>query len=106
MPRKRINEPVVVTDEQILAYDNVPVPIAAQYIGWTPNKLYYALQDHQVPFGFVTERESEKRACGASWTYNISPGLLVAYKRGTLTVIPRADLIRLVQDAVSAATTK
>ena len=30
MPRKRINEPVVVTDEQILAYDNVPVPIAAQ----------------------------------------------------------------------------
>lgn len=71
MPRKRINEPVVVTDEQILAYDNVPVPIAAQYIGWTPNKLYYALQDHQVPFGFVAERESEKRACGASWTYNI-----------------------------------
>lgn len=106
MPRKRINEPVIVTDEQILAYDNVPVPIAARYIGWTPNKLYYALQDHQVPFGFVAERESEKRACGASWTYNISPGLLVAYKRGTLVTIPRADLVRLVQDAVLAASAK
>ena len=106
MARSRIHERVPITDEEILAYDNVPVPIAAQYIGWTPNKLYYALQDHQVPFGFVAERESEKRACGASWTYNISPGLLVAYKRGTLTVIPRADLIRLVQDAVSAASAK
>ena len=62
MPRKRINEPVIVTDEQILAYDNVPVPVAARYIGWTPNKLYYALQDHQVPFGFVAERESDKKS--------------------------------------------
>lgn len=106
MANQKNRERAPITDADILAYDNVPVPIAAQYIGWTPNKLYYALQDHQVPFGFVAERESEKRACGASWTYNISPGLLVAYKRGTLTVIPRADLIRLVQDAVSAATTK
>lgn len=106
MANQKNRERAPITDADILAYDNVPVPIAAQYIGWNANKLYYALQDHQVPFGFVAERESEKRACGASWTYNISPGLLVAYKRGTLTVIPRADLIRLVQDAVSAATTK
>ena len=89
-----------ITDADILAYDNVPVPIAAQYIGWTPNKLYYALQDHQVPFGFVAERESEKRACGASWTYNISPGLLVAYKRGTLVTVPRGDLAAIIRDVM------
>lgn len=101
--RQRIKERVPVTDADILAYDNVPVPVAAQYIGWTPNKLYYALQDHQVPFGFVAEVESDKRACGASWTYNISPGLLIAYKRGTLVTIPRGDLARVVQDALLAA---
>lgn len=101
--RPRIHERVPITDADILAYDNVPVPIAAQYIGWSANKLYYALQDHQVPFGFVAEQESAKRACGASWTYNISPGLLVAYKRGTLTIIPKGDLTAIIRDIVLSA---
>ena len=62
--------------------------------------MYYALQDRQVPFGFVTERESTARACGASWTYNISPGLLVAYKRGTLVRVPRGDLAAIIRDVM------
>lgn len=105
MPRNRIHDAPPVTDEQILTYDNVPVEVAARYIGWAPNKLYYALQDHQVPFGFIAETESAKRACGASWTYNISPGLLVAYKRGTLVTIPRGDLAQIVKDALLTAET-
>ena len=98
--RTKTRERVPITDADILAYDNVPVPIAAQYIGWNANKLYYALQDHQVPFGFVAERESTARACGASWTYNISPGLLVAYKRGTLVTVPRGDLAAIIRDVM------
>lgn len=100
MANQKNRERVPITDADILAYDNVPVPIAAQYIGWNANKLYYALQDHQVPFGFVAERESTARACGASWTYNISPGLLVAYKRGTLITIPRGDLAAIIRDVM------
>ena len=100
MANQKTRERVPITDADILAYDNVPVPIAAQYIGWNANKLYYALQDHQVPFGFVAERESTARACGASWTYNISPGLLVAYKRGTLVTIPRGDLAAIIRDVM------
>lgn len=100
MANQKNRERVPITDADILAYDNVPVPIAAQYIGWNANKLYYALQDHQVPFGFVAERESTARACGASWTYNISPGLLVAYKRGTLVTIPRGDLAAIIRDVM------
>ena len=100
MANQKNRERVPITDADILAYDNVPVPIAAQYIGWNANKLYYALQDHQVPFGFVAERESTVRACGASWTYNISPGLLVAYKRGTLVTIPRGDLAAIIRDVM------
>lgn len=100
MANQKNRERAPITDADILAYDNVPVPIAAQYIGWNANKLYYALQDHQVPFGFVAERESTARACGASWTYNISPGLLVAYKRGTLVTIPRGDLAAIIRDVM------
>lgn len=100
MANQKTRERVPITDADILAYDNVPVPIAAQYIGWNANKLYYALQDHQVPFGFVAERESTARACGASWTYNISPGLLVAYKRGTLVTVPRGDLAAIIRDVM------
>ena len=100
MANQKNRERAPITDADILAYDNVPVPIAAQYIGWNANKLYYALQDHQVPFGFVAERESSARACGASWTYNISPGLLVAYKRGTLVTIPRGDLAAIIRDVM------
>lgn len=100
MANQRNRERAPITDADILAYDNVPVPIAAQYIGWNANKLYYALQDHQVPFGFVAERESTARACGASWTYNISPGLLVAYKRGTLVTVPRGDLAAIIRDVI------
>ena len=100
MANQKNRERVPITDADILAYDNVPVPIAAQYIGWNANKLYYALQDHQAPFGFVAERESTARACGASWTYNISPGLLVAYKRGTLVTIPRGDLAAIIRDVM------
>lgn len=100
MANQRNRERAPITDADILAYDNVPVPIAAQYIGWNANKLYYALQDHQVPFGFVAERESTARACGASWTYNISPGLLVAYKRGTLVTVPRGDLAAIIRDVM------
>lgn len=100
MANQKNRERAPITDADILAYDNVPVPIAAQYIGWNANKLYYALQDHQVPFGFVAERESTARACGASWTYNISPGLLVAYKRGTLATVPRGDLAAIIRDVM------
>lgn len=100
MANQRNRERAPITDADILAYDNVPVPIAAQYIGWNANKLYYALQDRQVPFGFVAERESTARACGASWTYNISPGLLVAYKRGTLVTVPRGDLAAIIRDVM------
>lgn len=100
MANQKNRERVPITDADILAYDNVPVPIAAQYIGWNANKLYYALQDHQVPFGFVAERESTARACGASWTYNISPGLLVAYKQGTLVTVPRGDLAAIIRDVM------
>lgn len=34
------------------------------------------------------------------WKVLISPGLLVAYKRGTLVTIPRGDLSAIIRDVM------
>jgi hypothetical protein len=68
------------TDEQILAMDNVPVRLAAKYLGLSLTSTYYGLQQHVFPFGTGIQNP------GGKWTYQISPGLLVAYQRGTLKI--------------------
>lgn len=72
------------TDQEILAMDNVPPRTAAKYLGMGALSMYYALQQGVVPFGYAVQNP------GGKYTYHISPGLLVAYKRGTLRVELRA----------------
>lgn len=67
------------TDSEILQYANVPVDVAAKYVGMSTSTIYYALQDERAPFGFAVRRKGSD-----GWTYNISPGLLVKYKNGDL----------------------
>lgn len=76
MPRKRTTP--APTDEEILRYDNVPVDVAARYIGWSTATIYYALQDERAPFGMAVKSPK------GGWAYNISPGALVRYKHGEL----------------------
>lgn len=66
------------TEEEILAYDNVPVAVACAYINMSCPTMYRALQDERAPFGFASHNPD------GQWTYNISPGALVKYKRGEL----------------------
>ena len=33
------------TDEEIMAYDNVPIDVAARYIGWSSPTIYRALRE-------------------------------------------------------------
>ncbi len=73
------------TDQEILAMDNVPPRTAAKYLGMGALAMYYTLQQGVAPFGFATLNP------GGKYTYHISPGLLVAYKRGTLRIELRAD---------------
>lgn len=84
------------TDDEIMAYANVPVEIAAKYIGWTGHALRYALQDQRVPFGVATKVTSQ-------WSYNISPGGLVKYKRGDLPAYTLKDLESLVMERAEQA---
>ena len=41
------------TDEEIMAYDNVPIDVAARYIGWSSPTIYRALREERAPFGFA-----------------------------------------------------
>ena len=65
--RPKTRDLPAVTDQEILACDNVPVELAARYLGSSTATLYEALQDERVPFGWAVQRNS-------NWAYNISPG--------------------------------
>lgn len=92
MPRKA--KYVIPTDEEILSQDNVPVEMACRYIGWSSPTLYYALQDQRAPFGCAVKSPK------GGWAYNISPGLLVKYKRGDLPTYRLNELIGMAVDGI------
>ena len=54
--------------------------MAAKYLDVSLLSVYYALQQHVVPYGYAVKNP------GGKWSYHISPGLLVAYQRGTLKI--------------------
>nr|DAE41147.1 MAG TPA: Pyocin activator protein PrtN [Caudoviricetes sp.] len=93
MRPKTIETPPV-TDEDILALDNVPVSLAARYLGSSTATLYEALQDERVPFGWAVQRNS-------NWAYHISPGGLVKYKHGELTMYKLRDVSKIICEDVS-----
>lgn len=66
-------QPQAPTDDEILAYDNVPVAVAARYLNWTENTVRLALREGRASFGIAVKDDGV--------TYKISPGGLVKYKR-------------------------
>ncbi|MBQ9345793.1 MAG: hypothetical protein IJT94_00455 [Oscillibacter sp.] len=92
----RIREAAIPTDAEILAMNSVPLRTAALYIGWSDSTLAFALKQERAPFGFAVQNPELK-----SWSYNISPGLLVAYKRGTLPTYKLDEVINLAAEGVS-----
>ncbi len=90
----------VPTREEIMQYNSVPVEVAAKYIGISDKRLRFAMQDERVPFGFVSINYDAKTYSGNAYTYNISPGLLVAYKEGTLPASSMAGALNILIDAI------
>ena len=77
-PRTK-DRPPAPADEDILAYDNVPVDIAARYLDWTEQNVRLALREGRAPFGIAIRDRA--------LTYKISPGGLVRYKREGVPVM-------------------
>lgn len=71
-PRTRARPPIP-TDAEILAYDNVPVDVAARYLDWPEQTVRLALREGRATFGIAVKDKA--------LTYKISPGGLVKYKR-------------------------
>lgn len=91
---KKRSKASIPTDEEILAYDSVPIDVAATYLGKSSTTIRYQLEDAAtgdippVVYGYAVRNRDGAR----KWTYIISPGLLVAFKRGTV-VFCTADML-------------
>lgn len=66
-------------DDDIRAYDNVPVNVAADYLGVFPERLRNALKGGKMPFVGVS-------VDGEKSMFIISPGGLIGWKNGTIPV--------------------
>lgn len=95
MPKKTQHE--IPTEDEIMRQNNVPVEMAARYIGWSTPTLYYALQDQRAPFGVAVKSPK------GGWAYNISPGLLVKYKKGDLPTYRLQEVVDLAAEGVQRA---
>ena len=93
MSRKRT---ATAPDEaEILAHNNVPLTLAASYLGWSSVTLRYALQQQGAPFGMAAQNPETE-----TWAYNISPGALIAYKHGDLEMYSLRGLVDIISSAV------
>jgi hypothetical protein len=84
------------TDEEIFLYDNVPVTVAAAYLGCGVPSLREALQQGKAPFGYAVRSGTD----GGKWMPQISPGQLVAFKTGTLPVVDESKIVSMLTEAV------
>lgn len=91
MPRRVTAD--VPTEEAILAYNNVPIELAAKFIGWSDITIRYALQEERAPFGMAAQNPKT-----GTWSYNISPGLLLKYKSGELPAWKLKELSAMLAD--------
>lgn len=53
-PRTRARPPIP-TDAEILAYDNVPVDVAARYLDWPEQTVRLALREGRATFGIAVK---------------------------------------------------
>ena len=92
-PRTKERLPVP-TDEEIWAYDNVPVDVAARYLDWTEKKVRLALREGRATFGIAIKDRA--------LTYKISPGGLVKYKREGIPCFDYETIQHMVRTVVSS----
>lgn len=86
-----------ITDEDILKYDNVPVSVAAKYLGVGQMYIRIGLRRNRLPFGTAVQ-VSEKE--NGQWSYHISPGLLVSYKTGKEALKPLFENLKSIVETI------
>lgn len=90
---RRINpKPPAPSDDEILAYDNVPVDVAARYLDWPENTVRLALREGRASFGTAVRNNGI--------THKISPGGLVRYKREGAPCMDYETIKFMIEDIV------
>lgn len=92
MNRRVYPKPPAPTDEEILAYDNVPVDVAARYLDWPEKTVRLALREGRGCFGTAIR--------DAGITHKISPGGLVQYKRSGAPCMDYDTMKFMLEDVV------
>ena len=92
-PRTRARPPIP-TDAEILAYDNVPVDVAARYLDWPEQTVRLALREGRATFGIAVKDKA--------LTYKISPGGLVKYKREGVPCFDYETIVHMIRTAVAS----
>lgn len=88
--------PSKITDEFILSFDTVPMPVACKYLGKSKDFISLGLQHQVLPFGTAVKGK------GSVYKYDIRPEALVDYKHnGNKNIIN--DTVNFMADAVVAA---
>lgn len=104
MPKRvTINVNDVPTEADIRYYQNVPVDVAAKFLGSSPTTIKNALKEGRAPFGFAA-KNPEKNA----YTYHISPERLIRYHTGELPMYNINEIMQFaaagIEDLLKAKT--
>ena len=94
--RKR---PPAPTDEEILAYDgvDVPIPVAARYLGWTDKAVRLAIREGRAGIGVPIHDNGI--------VYKCSPGGLVNLKRNGSPYVDYETIRDMVKSVVAEVVT-
>lgn len=96
----RISDNSTPTEKDILKYNNVPLEVAAPFIGWSSETLRKALIQERAPFGMAVQTGVTPSTGRPSYSYNISPGLLIKYKNGELNAWRLNEVLKLAADGI------
>lgn len=77
-------------DEEILSYTNVPVSVAAAYLGISSQTVRDGLSQRIAPYGYAIQNQQT-----GTWTFHISPGALVNYQNGVLNGLNLTNAIEI-----------
>lgn len=95
----RLSDRPTPTEQDILGYNNVPLEVAARFIGWSSATIRKALIQERAPFGVAVQTGTGKSG-RPSYAYNISPGALIKYKNGDLPTWRLNEVLKLAADGI------
>lgn len=95
MPRRPDQSGGSPAEEELRQYRNVPVEVAARYLGMSSTTIKYALQEGRAPFGFASQNPEK-----GSYTYQISPERLIRYQSGELPMYRLNEVMGIMAAAV------